>query len=42
MLEILRNPTHAEYEETIAWLGGEFDPEAFDLETANRALEPHI
>ncbi|GEA15841.1 plasmid pRiA4b ORF-3 family protein [Moorella sp. E308F] len=38
MLEILSNPDHEEYEETVEWLGGEFDPEAFDIEEVNRRL----
>jgi hypothetical protein len=38
MLEILSNPDHEEYEETVEWLGGEFDPEAFDIEEVNRQL----
>ncbi|WP_428849293.1 IS1096 element passenger TnpR family protein, partial [Thermanaeromonas sp.] len=38
MLKILSDPEHEEYEETVEWLGGEFDPEAFDLEEINRRL----
>ncbi|AKB22702.1 plasmid pRiA4b ORF-3 family protein [Methanosarcina sp. WH1] len=30
MLEILKNPEHEEYEDTVAWLGEDFDPEYFD------------
>ncbi len=30
MLEVLTDPTDEEYEETLAWLGGNFDPEHFD------------
>jgi hypothetical protein len=37
-LEALRDPKHEEHEELLEWLGGEFDPEAFDLESVNRAL----
>ncbi|MBI3971441.1 MAG: plasmid pRiA4b ORF-3 family protein [Chloroflexi bacterium] len=40
LLEILQDPQHEEYEERLEWLGGEFDPEAFDLEEANARLEP--
>lgn len=40
LLEIIRNPEHKEYREAVAWLGRKFDPEAFDLEAVNRALEP--
>ena len=32
LLEIIRNPKHDEYEEMLEWLGGEFDPEYFDVE----------
>ncbi len=32
LLEILGNPNHDEYEEMLEWLGGEFDPEHFDVE----------
>ncbi|MCK4732574.1 MAG: plasmid pRiA4b ORF-3 family protein [Methanophagales archaeon] len=32
LLEIIRNPKHEEYEEMLEWLGGEFDPEYFDVE----------
>ena len=37
-LEVMRDPEHAEYEELMQWVGGPFDPEEFDLETANGAL----
>ena len=32
LLEILGNPNHEEYEEMLEWLGGEFDPEKFNVE----------
>ncbi|NQE45972.1 hypothetical protein C5S31_08120 [ANME-1 cluster archaeon GoMg2] len=32
LLEIIGNPNHEEYEEMLEWLGGEFDPEHFDVE----------
>ncbi|HID95704.1 MAG TPA: plasmid pRiA4b ORF-3 family protein [Candidatus Latescibacteria bacterium] len=31
LLEIIRDPNHEGYEEMIEWLGGEFDPEHFDV-----------
>jgi hypothetical protein len=37
-LEAIRNTDHDEHEEYLAWIGGEFDPEAFDLEDANAKL----
>ena len=30
LLEILDDPSHPEHEETVEWLDGPFDPEAFD------------
>jgi len=30
-LEIIRDPNHEEHEEMLEWVGGEFDPEHFDL-----------
>ena len=38
LLEILRDPDHPEHEERLEWLGGRFDPEAFDLAAVNRKL----
>jgi hypothetical protein len=37
-LDAIRDPDHPEHEDYIEWIGGEFDPEAFDLEAANAAL----
>lgn len=30
MLEIMKDPDHEEYEDTVSWLGEDFDPEYFD------------
>lgn len=38
LLEILRDPDHPEHEDRLDWLGGPFDPEAFDLAAVNRKL----
>jgi hypothetical protein len=38
ILEVLQNPKHPEYEERLEWLGGEYDPEAFDVAEVNRGL----
>ena len=38
-LEAIRNPRHPEHEEMLDWVGGSFDPEAFDLAEANEALQ---
>lgn len=32
-------PEHEEHDEYLEWAGGEFDPEAFDLDKANEALQ---
>jgi hypothetical protein len=38
VLEAIRDPEHPEHEEMLEWVGGEFDPEAFDLDEVNREL----
>ncbi|MDH5498182.1 MAG: plasmid pRiA4b ORF-3 family protein [Nitrospira sp.] len=38
LLEILKDPTHEEYEEWRTWLPEDFDPERFDLAEVNRGL----
>ena len=37
-LEAIRDPDHPEHEDYLEWIGGEFDPEAFDLGAINAAL----
>lgn len=37
-LDAIRDPSHPEHEEYLDWVGDEFDPEALDLEEANRML----
>jgi Plasmid pRiA4b ORF-3-like protein len=37
-VETISNPDHRRQEETLEWVGGEFDPERFDLETVNKKL----
>ena len=37
-LEAMADPDDEEHENYMQWMGGEFDPEAFDLEEANQAL----
>ncbi|MCE5187449.1 MAG: plasmid pRiA4b ORF-3 family protein [Planctomycetaceae bacterium] len=39
LLEILDDPDHEEHEDRLEWLGGEFDPEAFDIKEVNDALK---
>jgi hypothetical protein len=38
LLDVLRDPKHEEHEEMREWIGGDFDSEAFDMETINRGL----
>ena len=38
LLEVIMDPKHEEYEEMMEWLGGKFDPEAFDRDRTNRYL----
>jgi hypothetical protein len=38
-LEVIRDPDHPEHEGLLEWVGGEFDPEAFDLDDVNAELE---
>jgi hypothetical protein len=37
-VEAIADPEHEQHEELLEWVGGEFDPEAFDLAQANKAL----
>ncbi|MGO9411442.1 MAG: plasmid pRiA4b ORF-3 family protein [Spirochaetia bacterium] len=37
-LDILKNPSHAEYKEIKEWIGEHFDPEDFDLKETNEEL----
>jgi hypothetical protein len=38
-VEAVQNPNHPEHEEMLEWIGGKFDPEAFDLKAVNRVLQ---
>ena len=38
LLEIIMDPKHEEYESMMEWLGGRFDPEAFDRDKINKHL----
>jgi hypothetical protein len=37
-LEAIRDPKHSEHAEYLEWVGGEFDPEEFDLDAVNGVL----
>jgi len=38
LLEVLEDPDHEEHEDMLQWLGGPFDPEAFDLKSTDKAV----
>ena len=38
-LEAVHDPYHSEHEDMLEWVGGEFDPEAFNLEEVNERLK---
>ncbi|MDD2497817.1 MAG: plasmid pRiA4b ORF-3 family protein [Desulfitobacteriaceae bacterium] len=38
MLKILKNPAHSEYNDTVTWLGDDFDPNYFNLLEVNNIL----
>lgn len=38
LLEVLRKPRHPEHDDLLAWVGGAFDPEAFDRRAINHAF----
>lgn len=43
LLEIMADPKHEEYEDTLLWLGSQFDPDAFDLNEINSISdEPYL
>ena len=37
-LEAIKDPEHPEHDGMLEWVGGEFKPEAFDLDTVNAEL----
>ena len=39
LLDVLADPSHPEHQERLEWAGGEFDPEAFDIEATNANLD---
>ncbi|MDP9365782.1 MAG: plasmid pRiA4b ORF-3 family protein [Chloroflexota bacterium] len=41
LLAAIGNPLHPEHGARLAWLGGPFDPEAFDVADVNRRLAKH-
>jgi hypothetical protein len=41
-LQILKDPQNEEYESTLVWAGGSFDPEEFDVDLANERIEQYV
>ena len=37
-LEAIRDPSHPEHSEMLAWAGGTFNPDAFNIAAVNRKL----
>ncbi|MEI6122253.1 MAG: plasmid pRiA4b ORF-3 family protein [Bacteroidota bacterium] len=40
-MEVLKNKKHPEYKDIKEWMGGDFDPAFFDLETVNEFLKDY-
>jgi hypothetical protein len=38
-LDAIHDPNHPEHDEYLDWVGGEFDPEAFDKDAVNKRLQ---
>lgn len=38
LLEVLADPTHPDHEDMLEWVGGEFDPDAFDANETGKAM----
>lgn len=41
-LEAISNPEHEQHEELLGWIGGEFDPETFDVAEVNEEIRARI
>jgi hypothetical protein len=42
LLRVLKNPKHRDYKEMKDWVGGSFDPEAFNIEAINKRLSSEL
>jgi hypothetical protein len=38
-LESIQNPDNEQHEDMLEWVGGKFDPEAFDAKKATKAMK---
>ena len=41
LIAIIQDPKHPEHQDMLEWLGDEFDPEHFDLDEINKALQAY-
>jgi len=41
LLQVLKDKKHPEHEGMLEWVGGEFDPEAFDIASINEQLKQY-
>jgi len=41
LIEIINDTSHPEHEEMLEWLGGDFDPEYFDVNETNEILSEY-
>lgn len=39
LVDVMADTKHPEYKELVGWLGGRFDPEAFDIDSINEQLQ---
>jgi len=39
LMQVIADPAHEDHEEMLEWLGDDFDPEEFDLDDVNAALQ---
>jgi hypothetical protein len=42
LMRVLKNPKHKDYAEMRDWVGGRFNPEAFDMEEINKRLSSFL
>jgi hypothetical protein len=40
LLKAIRDPSHPEHDDMLEWVGGDYDPDFFDLEDVNKQLAP--
>jgi hypothetical protein len=39
LLQILADPAHEDHDDLLSWVGGSFDPEAFDIAAINQGVQ---